>query len=72
MALQQSGLDPIAAVRAASGKDAGVTPSQLAWVLSSLPIPEDRALPGDVSPETLRNFRDDLVRKLAAAAFPNG
>ncbi len=71
MALQQSGLDPIAAVRSAAHKDAGVTPSQLAWVLSSFPIPEDKALPGEVSPDALRAFRDDLIRRLAAAAFPH-
>jgi hypothetical protein len=70
MALQQSGLDPIAAVDAASAKDAGVTPSQLAWVLSSFPIPENPDLPGEVSPDALRTFRDDLIRRLAAAAFP--
>jgi predicted nucleotidyltransferase component of viral defense system len=71
MALEQSGLDPIAAVWPASRKDAGVTPSQLAWVLSSFPIPTDKALPGDVSPDALRAFRDDLIRRLAATAFPH-
>lgn len=70
MALQQSGLDPIAAVRAASRKDAGMTPSQLAWVLSSYPIPEGTNLPGNVSPDSLRSFRDDLIRRLAVASFP--
>ena len=70
MALQQSGLDPVAAVQAASKKDSGVTPSQLAWVLSSFPISDDQSLPGDVSPDALRAFRDHLVRRLAAAAFP--
>jgi hypothetical protein len=69
MALQESGFDPIAAVPAAAAKDAGVTPSQLAWVLSSFPIP-DSDLPGDVPPAELRNFRDDLIRRLARAAFP--
>lgn len=69
MALQQNGLDPIAALPAAAAKDAGVTPSQLAWVLSSFPIPETN-LPGDVSPAELREFRDDLIRRLARAAFP--
>ena len=68
-ALQQSGLDPIAALPAAAAKDAGVTPSQLAWVLSSFPIPETN-LPGDVSSAELRQFRDDLIRRLAHAAFP--
>jgi predicted nucleotidyltransferase component of viral defense system len=71
MALQQSGLDPIAAVWPASRKDAGMTPSQLAWVLSSFPIPEDKALPGEVSPAELSAFRDDLIRRLATAAFPH-
>lgn len=71
MALQQHGLDPVAAVRAASKKDAGVTPSQLAWVLSSFPVPDGEILPGNVSLGELRAFRDDLVRRLAAAAFPD-
>jgi predicted nucleotidyltransferase component of viral defense system len=71
MALQHSGLDPIAAVASAARKDGGLTPSQLAWVLSSFPIPADKALPGDVSPDALRAFRDDLIRRLAAAAFPH-
>lgn len=69
MVLEESGLDPIAALPAAAAKDAGVTPSQLAWVLSSFPIPETD-LPGGVSPADLRRFRDDLMRRLAAAAFP--
>jgi hypothetical protein len=69
MALEQSGLDPIAAVPAAAAKDAGVTPTQLAWVLSSFPVPEG-ALPGDVAPSDLRSFRDGLIRRLAASAFP--
>jgi hypothetical protein len=60
---------PIAAVPAAAAKDAGVTPSQLAWVLSEFPIPE-ADLPGEVSATELREFRDDLIRRLAAAAFP--
>jgi hypothetical protein len=70
MALQQSGIDPIAAVWTASGKDAGVTPSQLAWVLSSFPIPQGTVVPGGVAPDALRDFRDDLIRRLAATAFP--
>jgi predicted nucleotidyltransferase component of viral defense system len=71
MALQQSGLDPIAFVWPASRKDAGVTPSQLAWVLSSFPIPEGKAIPGEVSADALRAFRDDLIRRFAAMAFPH-
>lgn len=70
MALEKSGLDPIAAVHAAATKDAGVSPSQLAWILSSFPIPEETPLPGEVSSAALRAYRDGLTRRLAAAAFP--
>jgi predicted nucleotidyltransferase component of viral defense system len=69
MALLECGLDLLTAVKAAARKDGAVTPSQLAWVLSSFPISQGN-LPGDVSSATLRSFRDDLIRKLAAAAFP--
>lgn len=69
-ALAVRGIDPVAAVGAAARKDAGVTASQLAWVVSSFPIPGTAAPPGDVSIEELRQFRDDLARRLAEAAFP--
>jgi hypothetical protein len=69
MALAAKGLDPVAAVVAAARKDAGVA-SQLAWVISSFPIPEGVPLPGDVAIGALREFRDSLASRLARAAFP--
>lgn len=70
-ALADSGLDPVEAVSKARRKDGGVSPGQLAWVLSTYPI-EERDLPGGVEAAQLRAFRDDLVRRLAVAGFPGG
>ena len=69
-ALTKAGLDPIAAIAGAQRKDAGMTPSQLAWVLSTFPIPADEPLLYGIPPADLIGFRDELVRRLAAMAFP--
>lgn len=69
-ALTKAGLDPLRAIAGARLKDAGMTPSQLAWVLSTFPIPSDEGLFYGVARADLVGFRDDLVRKLAATAFP--
>jgi hypothetical protein len=39
--LEEAGNDPIAAIELAFRKDAGMSAGQLAWVLSSFPIPAD-------------------------------
>ena len=71
MKLSDAGLDPVAAVPLAARKDAGMTASILAWVLSTFPIPES-AVPAGIDAEALRQFRDDLVRRLVSASFPAG
>jgi len=68
--LARAGLDPIAAVPAAARKDGGVSASQLAWVLSSFPVPLDDSLLHGVPRQELLAFRDDLIRRLTALAFP--
>jgi len=68
--LAKAGFDPIAAIPAASQKDGGMTASQLAWVLSSFPIPLDESLLHGVPRQELLEFRDHLVAKLTALAFP--
>jgi hypothetical protein len=68
--LAKAGFDPIAAVPAASKKDGGMSASQLAWVLSSFPIPLDESLLHGVPRQELVAFRDDLIRRLTALAFP--
>jgi predicted nucleotidyltransferase component of viral defense system len=64
-----AGHDPVAAMSLAQRKDAGATPAQLAWVLSTFPIPEDALVHG-FAREPLIAFRDRFVQQLAACAFP--
>jgi hypothetical protein len=68
--LQEAGHDPIAALDLAAQKDAGMTAAQLAWVLSSFPIPAADTVQYGMSQNDLEDFRQSLVRKLTAAAFP--
>ena len=59
------------AILRAQEKDAGLTPGQLAWVLSETSISEQASVPGDVlSPTELRDYLTDLQQRLARMAFP--
>jgi hypothetical protein len=64
------GLDLASVLRDAERKDAGVSAATLAWVLDSVRIGEDAALPGGGDPTDLERFRVDLVRQLRALARP--
>lgn len=55
---------------AASRKDGGLTPGQLAWVLSEIRIGEDAQPPGGVSASELRDYLQDLRARLAQMALP--
>jgi hypothetical protein len=68
--LEEAGYSPIAALGLATQKDAGMTAGQLAWVLSTFPIPSDETLHYGMSRQELESFRESLVRRLTAAAFP--
>lgn len=54
----------------AGRKDGGLTPGQLAWVLSALVIGEDAEPPGGVSVQELRRYQHELIQRLTAMAFP--
>jgi len=69
--LEQAGHSPIAALDLASQKDGGMTAAQLAWVLSTFPIPSDETMHYGMSRQELEDFRESLVRRLAVAAFPS-
>jgi len=69
-ALEQAGHKVEEHIALAARKDAGLTPAQLAWVLSQLEIGEDASPPGGVSAEELREYLDDLARRLSEAAYP--
>jgi aryl-alcohol dehydrogenase-like predicted oxidoreductase len=57
--------------RAAEAKDRGLTPAQLAWVLSQIEMGDDVALPAGVSAADLRQYLADLIKRLTSAAFPS-
>jgi hypothetical protein len=69
-ALEGLGLSLEEALAAGSKKDGGLTPAQLAWVLSQIAIGEEAALPGGVSPSELRDYLNGLVDRLARLAHP--
>jgi hypothetical protein len=70
--LEALGLDLDAALAAASLKDGGLTPGQLAWVLSEVTIGDDARVPGDVTVPELRAYLADLVDRLSKRAYPKG
>ena len=69
-ALEQAGFPVERYFKAASQKDGGLTPGQLAWVLSEIRIGEDAQPPGGVSASELRDYLQDLRARLAQMALP--
>jgi hypothetical protein len=69
-ALEQAGFPVERYFEAASRKDGGLTPGQLAWVLSGIRIGEDAQPPGGVSATELRDYLQDLRARLAQMALP--
>ena len=70
-ALEKTGLRVEDHLDLAARKDAGLTPGQLAWVLSQLEIGDDAEPPGGVSAQELRAYLDELIRRLSDAAYPD-
>jgi hypothetical protein len=69
-ALEGLGLSLTEALAAAQRKDGGLTPAQLAWVLSQITIGDEATLPGEVAPSDLRDYRRGLVDRLVRLARP--
>ena len=69
-ALEGLGLSLTDALAAGQRKDGGLTPAQLAWVLSQISIGEEAALPGGVAPGELRDYLRGLIDRLARLAHP--
>jgi hypothetical protein len=70
-ALEVSGLSVEEHLPLAAEKDAGLTPGQLAWVLSQIQIGDDATPPVGVSVEDLRSYIDELIERLTSMAFPD-
>lgn len=70
IALERAGLRIEEVLPDAMRKDGGLTPAQLAWVLSELRIGDDARVPGGLSVEELRNRLDSLIDRLTRLAAP--
>ena len=68
--LEAAGYDPLEALPLAEKKDGGVSASQLAWILSTFPIPGNDAELHGVSRDELQQYRDSLMKRLSAVAYP--
>ena len=69
-ALEETGLSLERALEGGRRKDGGLTPGQLAWVLSQISIGDGARIPGGGAPAELRRYLRDLVDRLAALARP--
>jgi len=69
-ALELAGYRLEEALNAAALKDRGLTPAQLAWVLSQIELGDDLVPPGEVSLEELRRYLAELIARLTHQAFP--
>lgn len=69
-ALEQSGLSLDRAVDAGQRKDGGLTPGQLAWVLSQISVADGAVIPGGGTPSELRQYLDGLIDRLTVLARP--
>jgi hypothetical protein len=69
-ALEQAGYRIEDHLQAASRKDGALTPGQLSWVISQITIGDDARLPEGISVVELRQYLEDLERRLASMSFP--
>lgn len=70
-ALELAGNSIELALDAAAKKDSGLTPAQLAWVLSEVTFGDDLVPPGNVSRIELQDYLNDLLTRLSRMAFPD-
>lgn len=68
--LERAGFRVEDALGPASTKDGGLTPAQLAWVLSQITVGPDARIPSGITPDELRAFLEDLVSRLTRLAWP--
>ena len=68
--LAKRGFSIETAVGEASQKDGGMSPGQLAWILSEIELSDDAEPPGGVSVQELRVFLRKLRKEMSELAFP--
>jgi len=69
-ALEEAGFRVEEALPGASRKNGGLTPAQLAWVLSQIRLGEEALLPGGGSASELKKYLADLIARVSRLAFP--
>jgi len=69
-ALEGLGLSLTDALAAGRRKDGGLTPGQLAWVLSQISIGDDATIPGAIPVGELREYLRGLIDRLTRLAHP--
>jgi hypothetical protein len=69
-ALEEAGLSLERALEAGQRKDGGLTPAQLAWVLSQISIGDQARIPGGGAAPDLRRYLHDLIDRLVVLARP--
>jgi hypothetical protein len=69
-ALEGMGLSLERGLLAGHQKDGGLTPGQLAWVLSQISIGEQAPIPGGGTVDSLRAYLRALIDRLARLAHP--
>lgn len=70
IALERAGLRIEEVLPDAMQKDGGLTPAQLAWVLSELRIGDDARIPGSMAAAELRTALESLIYRLTRLAAP--
>ena len=70
IALERAGVKMEESMALARQKDAGLTPAQLAWVLSQITIGDDATVAGNLTPADLRAFLSELQARLIRMSFP--
>jgi hypothetical protein len=70
-ALEREGLSLEQGLAAGQRKDGGLTPAQLAWVLSQMGLSESEGIPGSVPREELDRYRRELIDRLLVLARPS-
>ncbi len=68
--LEREGLSLEQGLAAGQRKDGGLTPAQLAWVLSQMALSESEAVPGGVPRDDLDRYRRGLIDRLLVLARP--
>ncbi|HPA49955.1 MAG TPA: nucleotidyl transferase AbiEii/AbiGii toxin family protein [Thermoanaerobaculia bacterium] len=68
--LERAGFRAEDAMGPASSKDGGLTPAQLAWVLSQITVGPDARIPAGITPDELRAFLENRVSRLTRLAWP--